>query len=59
MSQSMQIFDPIGFLNGWIVNAKLIIQKLWQRKFDWDDEVPEDILQALRMDTMEERAEIC
>ena len=44
MSQNMQIFDPLGYLNGWILNAKLIIQKLWQLNYDWDDEVPRDLL---------------
>ena len=45
MSQTMQIFDALGYLNGWILNVRLIIHKLWQLKYDWDDEVPDDVTQ--------------
>lgn len=42
-SESGSIFDPLGFVNPFVVKAKLIIQELWKQKLDWDDEVPESI----------------
>lgn len=38
-----QIYDPLGLVGPVIIVAKLIIQKLWQAKIGWDDQVPEDI----------------
>ncbi|XP_011858217.1 PREDICTED: uncharacterized protein LOC105555783 [Vollenhovia emeryi] len=38
-----QIFDPLGLLGPVIVNAKLIIQKLWKLKIDWDESLPSEI----------------
>jgi len=40
------IFDPLRLLGSpgpVIVNAKLIIQNLWQIKAGWDDPLPESI----------------
>lgn len=42
-SESGAIFDPLGFVNPFVVKAKLIIQDLWKQKLDWDAEVPESI----------------
>lgn len=37
-----QIFDPLGLINLYIA-AKLILQRLWQNKLDWDQTVPDSI----------------
>ena len=37
------IFDPLGFLAPFILTAKLLIQELWRQKYDWDQEVSEQI----------------
>lgn len=37
-----QIFDPLGLINLCIA-AKLILQRLWQNKLDWDQTVPDSI----------------
>lgn len=39
------MFDPLGIAAPYVVKAKLIIQELWRRNIDWDDELPDDILQ--------------
>ncbi|KAJ0177755.1 hypothetical protein K1T71_006628 [Dendrolimus kikuchii] len=38
-----QVFDPLGLIGPCIVLFKIIIQKLWLNKCDWDDEIPLDI----------------
>ncbi|XP_070163514.1 uncharacterized protein [Polyergus mexicanus] len=34
-----QIYDPLGWLGPVIVKAKIIMQRLWQSKCDWDETV--------------------
>ncbi|CAH2108130.1 unnamed protein product [Euphydryas editha] len=43
LSVISQIFDPLGLVGPTIVEAKIIMQKLWKCKLDWDTEVPDDI----------------
>lgn len=38
-----QIFDPLGIIGPVILVAKLLMQKLWECKIGWDDDLPEDI----------------
>ncbi|GJQ66386.1 hypothetical protein Trydic_g8493 [Trypoxylus dichotomus] len=42
LSDISKIFDPLGLLSPVVVNAKLLIQKIWQLNLSWDD-VPESI----------------
>ncbi|GJQ77878.1 hypothetical protein Trydic_g16131 [Trypoxylus dichotomus] len=43
LSDISKIFDPLGLLSPVVVNAKLLIQKIWQLNLSWDDIVPESI----------------
>lgn len=43
LSMICQIYDPLGLLGPIVVNAKLIMQDLWKRKLDWDQELPMDV----------------
>lgn len=38
-----RLYDPIGYLSPAIIKMKILIQKLWQGKFDWDDEITQEI----------------
>ncbi|XP_036140825.1 uncharacterized protein LOC118644954 [Monomorium pharaonis] len=38
-----RLFDPLGLLGPIIVTAKILIQRLWQLKIEWDEAVPLDI----------------
>lgn len=40
LSSIGQIFDPLGLISPCVVEAKLIMQKLWIEKLKWDDMVP-------------------
>jgi len=37
------IFDPLGFVCPYVIVAKILLQKLWIRGYDWDDEVQDEI----------------
>ena len=40
LSTVASIFDPLGYLTPSILQAKLIIQNLWQQNIDWDENIP-------------------
>lgn len=45
MSSSFKTFDPLGLLSPVIVQSKMMLQKLWQQKLDWDHAIPQEIEQ--------------
>lgn len=45
LSITSQIFDPLGLLSPTIILAKVLLQRLWLLRVNWDDKVPNDIAQ--------------
>ena len=43
MSAVMSVFDPIGYLAGWLLRGKLFLQQLWKLELTWDEEIPESV----------------
>ncbi|XP_031342802.1 uncharacterized protein LOC116170471 [Photinus pyralis] len=43
LSEVAKIFDPLGWLSPILLNAKLLIQRLWLSNTGWDEEVAESI----------------
>ena len=43
LAEISKLYDPLGWLSPVTVTAKLIFQKLWLSKLEWDDFVPENI----------------
>lgn len=37
------VFDPLGFVGPFIVKAKILLQELWSRGYDWDDVIQDEI----------------
>lgn len=37
-----QIFDPLGIIGPVVIKAKIILQKLWKMRIDWDEHIPSD-----------------
>ena len=42
--ESSWICDPLGFVNPFIVVAKILLQELWARGYGWDDEIADEIV---------------
>ena len=42
------VYDPLGFVAPFVLNAKLILQDLCRRKFGWDDQIPDEFMQRWR-----------
>lgn len=40
LADSSKLFDPLGLLAPVIIQAKILFQRLWLVKTDWDDELP-------------------
>jgi hypothetical protein len=43
LSRVARVFDPVGFASAFVIRAKIGLQDLWKRGFDWDDELPPDL----------------
>ena len=43
LQQSSKIFDPLGFLSPVTIQAKLLMQTLWQKHVDWDEPLEKDL----------------
>ncbi|GFQ86208.1 uncharacterized protein TNCT_97221 [Trichonephila clavata] len=43
LSVIARLYDPLGFLGPVLTRAKVLIQRLWQQKLDWDDVLPDQI----------------
>ena len=46
LSAVNSIFNPSGFLTPFILKVKLLIQLMWRKNLEWDDEVSQDITKA-------------
>ncbi|XP_054085566.1 uncharacterized protein LOC128921580 [Zeugodacus cucurbitae] len=45
LSIVMSVFDPLGFLSKFMVNAKLLVRETWRYDLRWDESLPEPIYQ--------------
>ncbi|XP_044573440.1 uncharacterized protein LOC123257680 [Drosophila ananassae] len=45
----MSIFDPLGFLSCHTIGLKILLQRIWRLNIDWDQELPEKILEDWRL----------
>ena len=43
LSKVARVFDPIGLAAAFLIRAKIGLQRLWQQRFDWDEELPLDV----------------
>ena len=39
------VYDPHGFVSPFVVRAKMMLQDLCRAKLDWDDKIPEDVIE--------------
>lgn len=43
LQTAAKIFDPVGIASPFVVRIKLLLQEIWERGCDWDEELPEDL----------------
>ncbi|GFR31419.1 integrase catalytic domain-containing protein [Trichonephila clavata] len=43
LSVIARLYDPLGLLGPVLTRAKILLQRLWQQKLDWDDVLPDQI----------------
>lgn len=39
-----KIFDPLGLISACIINAKIFLQQLWVIKLNWEEPIPQNLL---------------
>ena len=44
LSKILTLFDPLGFVTSSTVRAKILMQQVWISGIDWNDQLPENIL---------------
>ena len=47
-SDIAKMFDVLEWFSPTVIKAKILLQKLWVHKIDWDDIVPRDVLEIWR-----------
>ena len=45
---SARMFDALGLCSGFTILLKMILQKLWKLKIEWDDVLPSDINESFQ-----------
>ncbi len=43
------VFDPLGFISPFVVIAKILLQELWSRGYDWDDVIADEVAEKIEM----------
>ncbi|XP_003740016.1 uncharacterized protein LOC100899959 [Galendromus occidentalis] len=56
LSAVASVSDPLGYLGPYLIRGKLIIQKLWTRKLEWNQRIPAELESELRAWAQEFRA---
>ena len=44
LKHTAAIFDPLGFISPLLIKGKMIIQETWKLGLDWDEKLPEELL---------------
>lgn len=44
LSMVSSVYDPLGFLAPFVLNAKCILQELCKMQLGWDDRIPDDLV---------------
>ena len=42
------VFDPLGLVSPFIVQAKIMLQELWNRGYDWDEEIQDEVANRIQ-----------
>ena len=42
------VFDPLGLVSSFIVQAKIMLQEFWNRGYEWDEEVEDEMANRIQ-----------
>ena len=45
LQQTSKVYDPLGFFSPFTFRAKILLQEIWQQKYNWDTPLPLDAQQ--------------
>ena len=45
LSDTAKLFDPVGWFGPIVIKFKILLQKLWTRGVDWDEQLTQDLLE--------------
>ena len=43
------VFDPLGLVSPFVIQAKIMLQELWNRGYEWDEEVQDEVANRLQV----------
>lgn len=43
LSRAAKVYDPLGFITPFTVQAKILFQSLWTHGLNWDEDIPPDV----------------
>eukprot|EP00795_Rhopilema_esculentum_P012680 gene12680-3393_t len=48
LKEMATLFDPLGFISPYVIRIKVIMQELWLRGLNWDDELPGNVVTKIK-----------
>ena len=49
LKKTATVFDPLGLVSPFVVQAKIMLQELWNHGYDWDEEVQDKVANRLQV----------
>ena len=46
VSDIAKVYDVLGWFSPCVIKVKILLQKVWERKIGWDEEVPPEVLEV-------------
>ncbi|XP_064470081.1 uncharacterized protein LOC135384827 [Ornithodoros turicata] len=44
LQTASRVYDPLGYIAPFVITIKILLQRIWLSKIQWDDRLPEDLM---------------